>query len=69
MARKTTNKELDQRVKEIETTDRSLVQLKAELRESAIRFRNLLDLSPDPIVVIQYNRRQLINHAFTNIFG
>ncbi len=39
------------------------------LKESEERYRNLIELSPDSVAVIQDFRFQLINHAFTRLSG
>ncbi len=51
----------------VETTERK----KAEetLLESEAKYRKLLELSPDPIAIIQNNRHAFINQAHTELFG
>ena len=39
------------------------------LAESEEKYRNLVDLSPDPVIMIQDNRFQLISARFTDLFG
>ncbi len=39
------------------------------LRESEEKYRTLLNLIPDPIVVIQDGLHKLVNQAFTQVFG
>ncbi len=45
--------------------------LRAEeaLRESEEKYRNLVELSPDPVVIIQDGRHQFVNSAFSDLFG
>ncbi len=69
MPNKPTYEELEQRVKELEITAPSLNNVKTALRESENQFQALVNLTPDPIVVIQDDQRHLINHAFTKLFG
>ena len=69
MARKPTYEELEQRIKEFKMTGLSLNGMKAALKESEAKYRNLVNLIPDPIVIIQDDRRQVINQSFTNLFG
>ena len=49
----------------------SLERKRAEeaVRESEEKYRNLVELSPDPIIIIQDNRYRFINSAFTRLFG
>jgi PAS domain S-box-containing protein len=69
MPDKPTYKELEQRVKDLEINDLSLNRMTAPPRECEDPFRTLVNLSPDPIVVIQDEQHHLINHAFTKLFG
>lgn len=39
------------------------------LLESEGKYKNLVELSPDPIIIVQNDRHQLINPAFTKLFG
>ncbi|MBA3037966.1 MAG: response regulator [Desulfobacterium sp.] len=39
------------------------------LQESEEKYKNLIELSPDPIVIIQNDHFQLINPAYTKLFG
>jgi PAS domain S-box-containing protein len=39
------------------------------LRESEEKYFNLVELSPDPVVIIQENRYQLVNNAFEKLLG
>lgn len=39
------------------------------LRESEERYRNLVELLPDPVVVLQDGRYRFVNSAFTEVFG
>lgn len=39
------------------------------LRESEEKYRNLVELSPDAILIIQDGRYKYINPAYTNLFG
>jgi PAS domain S-box-containing protein len=39
------------------------------LSESEARYRDLVGLSPDPIVILQDNRYQFVNAAFEEVFG
>ncbi|MGB5155915.1 hybrid sensor histidine kinase/response regulator [Desulfobacterium sp. N47] len=39
------------------------------LQESEEKYKNLIELSPDPIAIIQNDRVQLINPAYTKLFG
>ena len=39
------------------------------LRESEEKYRNLVNLTPDPITILQDDRHQLVNSAFTDLFG
>ena len=41
----------------------------AALKESEERYRNLIGLSPDPVVILQDGRYQFVNKAFTETFG
>jgi len=40
-----------------------------DLRESRNLYQSLLDLSPDPICVLQENAARFVNRAFTEVFG
>ena len=40
-----------------------------EIRESEARYRSLVGLSPDPIVILQDDRYRFVNSAFTEVFG
>ena len=40
-----------------------------ERRETEEKYRTLVDLSPDPIVILQDNIFKFANSAFTNLFG
>jgi len=40
-----------------------------ELRESEEKYRNLVNLSPDPVIIVQDGKYLLINPAFTDLFG
>jgi len=48
-----------------------VARIRAEeaLRESEQRYRQLIDLSPDPIVVVQNERCCLASQAFNRLFG
>ncbi|MBW1895294.1 MAG: PAS domain S-box protein [Deltaproteobacteria bacterium] len=48
-------------------TDR--IQAEEALKDSEERYRNLVNLSPDAIAVIQESRFKLINTEFTKLFG
>ena len=39
------------------------------LRESEEKYRNLVELSPDPVVIIQEGLHQFVNSAFSDLFG
>jgi PAS domain S-box-containing protein len=39
------------------------------LRESEEKYRSLLELSPDPVVILQDGVYKLVNRAFTEVFG
>ncbi len=39
------------------------------LRESEERYRHLVEVSPDPVVVLQDNYCRFVNTAFTEVFG
>ncbi len=49
-----------------EISDRK--KLEEELGESEAKYRKLLDLSPDPIAILQNNRHVFINQAHTELF-
>ncbi|MFC1975367.1 GAF domain-containing protein [Chloroflexota bacterium] len=44
-------------------------QTEEALRESEGKYRNLVDLNPDPVVILQDGQYQLVNPAFTELFG
>ncbi len=44
-------------------------QAEAALLESEEKYRNLIDLSPDPVVILQDGCYQLVNQAFIELFG
>ncbi len=53
-------------------TVRDVAQRKAsarELRESEERYRNLVEMLPDPVVILQGDRYQYVSQAFTELFG
>jgi len=50
-----------------DVTDR--IQAEEALKDSEERYRNLVNLSPDAIAVIQESRYKLINTEFTKMFG
>jgi PAS domain S-box-containing protein len=43
--------------------------MERRLRESEEKYRNLVELSPDPVVILQDGRHHLINSAFNNLLG
>ncbi len=45
------------------------MQTEEALRESEEKYRNLVQLSPDPIVIVQHGRHQLFSSAFSELFG
>ncbi len=61
-----TYEELKLRVKELEIESEITEEV---LRESEEKYRNLFDLIPDPITIIQESESKLINNAFTELFG
>jgi len=44
-------------------------EMERRLRESEEKYRNLVELSPDPVVIIQDDRYQLVNSAFERLLG
>jgi PAS domain S-box-containing protein len=44
-------------------------EMERRLRESEEKYRNLVELSPDPVVIIQNNRFCLVNTAFEKLLG
>jgi PAS domain-containing protein len=57
MARKLTYEQLEQRVKELEREVNVLKQAEANIRDSARRYRTLLDFVPYPMVVYTIDGR------------
>ncbi|MEJ2731247.1 MAG: PAS domain S-box protein [Deltaproteobacteria bacterium] len=46
-----------------------LLALRAAQQESEEKYRNLLDLSPDSVVILQDGKYQFVSSAFTKMFG
>jgi len=69
MAKKPTYEELEQKIKELEKKATKRKHVEKELRESEHKYRKLLDLSPDPVVIIQDDHHQLVSSAFHRVFG
>ncbi|MBW2217579.1 MAG: PAS domain S-box protein, partial [Deltaproteobacteria bacterium] len=46
-----------------------LKETEEALRESEEKYRSLVSLSPDPIVIVQDGRHQMVSSAFTKLFG
>ncbi len=44
-------------------------EMERRLRESEEKYRNLVELSPDPVVIVQNNRFYLVNTAFEKLLG
>jgi len=44
-------------------------EMERRLRESEEKYRNLVELNPDPVVIIQDNRFHLVNSAFERLLG
>jgi len=68
MAEKPTYEDLEQRVKELEAKDKKRKQTDEALKDIEAKSRNLLDLSPDPIAIMQNNKHTFINRKFTELF-
>ncbi|MBU1054012.1 MAG: response regulator [Proteobacteria bacterium] len=58
-------REIDELSKLIEAYKES----RQTLQESEEKYKSLIELSPDPIAIIQNEQHQLINPAFTKLFG
>jgi PAS domain S-box-containing protein len=60
------------RIIEFQSVGRDITERKRiedELRESNERYRSLIELSPDPIVIIQDGQYKMVSSAFHEIFG
>lgn len=62
-------KELHTEKKELELQNEELRRTQVELEKAQDKYRNLINLSPDPIVIIQDGYHKFINPAFTKLFG
>ena len=84
MATKPSCEELEQRVKYLEEEIQRYQHIEKEtvvhditerrrreeaLKESEARYRDLVELSPDPVVIIQGEFYQFVNSAFKELFG
>ena len=49
--------------------DNQLLTLRAALHESEEKYRKLLDLSPDSVVILQDEKYRFVSSAFTKVFG
>jgi PAS domain S-box-containing protein len=57
------------KTKEEEKDKNQLLAVRAALRESEEKYRKLLDLSPDSVVILQDGKYQFVSSAFTKMFG
>ncbi len=69
MGKTPTYEELEQRVKVFEKEAADSIRAAEGIDRSEEKYKSLLDLSPDPIVILQDNKCKFINIAFTNVFG
>ena len=67
---------VQQRTAELEQANKELLQEIGERKraEEAVRvseekYRNLIRMSPDPLIIIQDGRQQMFSTAFTQVFG
>ena len=64
--------ELEELRKRIASQEASKVERdwdEREVGESEETYRSLVDLSPDPVVILQGDRYQFVSQAFTEVFG
>ena len=57
------------KTKEEEKDKNQLLAVRAALQESEEKYRKLLDLSPDSVVILQDGKYQFVSSAFTKMFG
>ena len=67
---------VQKRTGELEQANRELLleiserkRAEAAVRDSEEKYRNLVRMSPDPLVIIQNGRQQMFSTAFTEVFG
>jgi PAS domain S-box-containing protein len=57
------------KTEEQEIADNQLIAATAALNESEEKYRHLLDMSPDSVVILQNGQYQFASSAFTKMFG
>ncbi len=69
MLKQPTYEQLKQKNTELKKQLSDIEQSKKQLQELEKTFKNFINLSPDPIVIVQGFKFQIVNSAFTKMFG